>query len=113
MIGIIIGVASLTVVICVGQGTRERVMALVARHGLDTLMIRPGSGKESGTQGGGRSLVSLTEDDTHAIEASVGNVKQVAPVQSQNRRGPGRLASAGRWVPSDAISPCSLLLNLF
>ncbi|MFP4028407.1 MAG: ABC transporter permease [Candidatus Brocadiia bacterium] len=80
MAGIIVGVASLTVVICAGQGTRDKVMALVARHGLDTLMIRP---EESGGRGGDRSLVSLVEDDAQAIETSVGNVKQVAPVQNQ------------------------------
>ncbi|MFP3904278.1 MAG: ABC transporter permease [Armatimonadota bacterium] len=80
MAGIIIGVASLTVVICAGQGTREQVMVLVARHGLDTLMIRP---EESGGLGGDRSLVSLSEEDAQAIETSVGNVKQVAPVQNQ------------------------------
>lgn len=80
---IFIGIASLTVVICISQGTKQRVMMLVSRHGLDALMIRPGSGKESGTPGGDRSIVSLSEADALAIETSVRNVLRVAPVQNQ------------------------------
>jgi len=80
---IFIGIASLTVVICISQGTKQRVMMLVSRHGLDALMIRPGSGKKAGAPGGDRSIVSLSEDDARAIEASVRNVLRVAPVQNQ------------------------------
>ena len=80
---VFIGTASLTVVICISQGTRQRIMALVSRHGLDTLMIRPGSGEGSGAPGGDRSIVSLTEGDALAIETSVRNVLRVAPVQNQ------------------------------
>ena len=82
---IFIGISSLTVVICISLGTRQRVMMLVSRHGLDTLMIRPGTGKKTGAPGGDRSIVSLSLDDAHAIEASVRNVLRVAPVQNQRR----------------------------
>jgi len=80
---IFIGIVSLTVVICISQGTKQRVMLLVSRHGLDTLMVRPGSGKKTSAPGGDRSIVSLSEDDAKAIEASVRNVLRVAPVQNQ------------------------------
>ncbi len=80
---IFIGIASLTVVICISQGTKQRVMMLVSRHGLDALMIRPGSGKKTSAPSGDRSIVSLLQDDARAIEASVQNVLRVAPVQNQ------------------------------
>ena len=83
MLGILIGVASLTVVIVIGQGTQAQVMSLVARHGLDTLMIRPGSAQIDSGLASDRSQVSLTEDDAWAIEASVDNVAQVVPVLHQ------------------------------
>ncbi|MEW5945801.1 MAG: ABC transporter permease [bacterium] len=81
---IFIGVTSLTMVICFTEGTRQHVMELVARHGLDTLMIRPGSGKDStDARGLDRSIVSLSKDDALAIETSVPNVLRVAPIQNQ------------------------------
>jgi putative ABC transport system permease protein len=90
-LGVLVGVASLTSVVCVGQGTRDRIQALVAKHGLDMLMVRPGNpsikahvNAQAGvTTDAGRPPSSLVEEDAYAIEASVPNVRHVAVVQNQ------------------------------
>jgi len=42
MIAIAIGIGSLTAVMFIGQGTRDHILELVERHGLDMIMVRPG-----------------------------------------------------------------------
>lgn len=89
MLGVVIGVASLTAVVCVGQGTRDRIMGLVAKHGLDMLMVRPGNPHVRthvmavNTTDTGRPPSSLTEEDARAIETGISNVRRVAVVQNQ------------------------------
>ena len=42
MLGLAVGVGMLSAVIVIGQGTRERILGLVERHGLDMVMVRAG-----------------------------------------------------------------------
>ena len=46
MLGLVIGIASLTAVIAIGQGTRARIMEMVAQQGWDLIMVRAGSAKQ-------------------------------------------------------------------
>lgn len=82
-LGVLIGTASLTTVLFIAQGTRERIMGLVAKHGWDMLMVRAGAERVVGTPVADRALASLSEADAAAIEAGVPNVLQVAAVQNQ------------------------------
>jgi putative ABC transport system permease protein len=83
MLGLIIGIASLTTVICIGQGTRARVMDMVAKQGWDLIMIRAGSAKQVFAPTTDRTIASLMEADAQAIEAGLGNIRYVSPVQNQ------------------------------
>jgi ABC-type antimicrobial peptide transport system permease subunit len=90
MLGLVIGIAALTAVICVGQGTRDRILGIVAKHGLDMLMVRPGNpharanvNAMPGATDAGRPPSSLSEEDARAIEASIPNIRMVAVVQNQ------------------------------
>jgi putative ABC transport system permease protein len=83
MLGLVIGIASLTAVICIGQGTRARIMGMVAQQGWDLLMIRAGSAKQVFAPTTDRTIASLMEADTQAIEASIGNIRYISSVQNQ------------------------------
>jgi len=83
MLGLIIGIASLTAVICIGQGTRARIMEMVAKQGWDLIMIRAGSAKQVFAPTTDRTIASLMEADAQAIEAGLGNIRYVSPVQNQ------------------------------
>jgi putative ABC transport system permease protein len=83
MLGLIIGIASLTAVICIGQGTRAQVMDMVARQGWDLIMIRAGSAKQVFAPTTDRTVASLMEADTQAIEAGLGNIRYLSCVQNQ------------------------------
>jgi putative ABC transport system permease protein len=83
MIGIVIGVASLTTVICIAQGTRAKIMEMVARQGWDLIMIRAGGAKQVFAPTTDRTIASLVEADEQAIENSVGNIRYISSVQNQ------------------------------
>src|ERR1700732_887013 len=84
MLGIIIGIASLTVLNSLGVATKTESMKRFKNMigTFDTIIIRPGAGRT-------RGMVSLTNvpgtlkfGDADAIEASLGGVKQVARLQN-------------------------------
>jgi putative ABC transport system permease protein len=83
MLGLVIGIASLTTVICIGQGTRARIMDMVAKQGWDLIMIRAGSARQVFAPTTDRTIASLMEADTQAIEANVGNIRYISSVQNQ------------------------------
>jgi len=83
MLGLVIGVASLTAVICIGQGTRAKVMHMVAKQGWDLIMVRAGSAKQVLAPTTDRTIASLVEADAQAIEAELGNIRYVSAVQNQ------------------------------
>lgn len=83
MLGVAIGVAVLSAVIVIGQGTEERIMGLVAKHGLDMLMVRAGGEVQVFAPTVDRGLAVLVEADARAIEAEMPNVTMVSAVQNQ------------------------------
>lgn len=83
MSGVAVGVAVLSAVIVIGQGTREQVLGLVSKHGLDMLMVRAGGEVQVFAPRADRGLSVLFEDDARAIESSVPGVRMVSVVQNQ------------------------------
>jgi len=84
MLGICVGIGSLTLLNAVGEASRKETMKRFKNMigTFDTIIIRPGSGKT-------RGMVSLTNvpgtlkfEDATAIETSVPGVKQVARLQN-------------------------------
>jgi putative ABC transport system permease protein len=82
-LGISVGIGALTAVVAIGQGTSARIMGLVAKHGLDMLMVRPGTSTQAFAPGQDRATSSLSDGDAAAIESSVANVRLIATVQNQ------------------------------
>ena len=84
MLGVIIGISSLTVLNSIGEATRQEAMKRFKNMvgTFDTIIIRPGAGRT-------RGMVSLTNvpatlkfDDAEAILSNVPGVKQVAELQN-------------------------------
>jgi putative ABC transport system permease protein len=83
MLGVAVGVGVLSAVIVLGQGTRDRVMGLVSKHGLDMLMVRAGGEVQVFAPKSDRGLAVLFESDARAIENDIPNVQLVSAVQNQ------------------------------
>ncbi len=78
MIGIIIGVATLTIIVSSVLGAKAKVMKKVGKFGFDQFVVHAGSGKKLGVF---RTLdvTTLTVKDAEAIEAELSNVREVTP----------------------------------
>jgi len=83
MLGMTVGVASLTMMICVSKGAYEEVMDTVNRQGSDLLQVRPGTDVHTGLPSGSREVVSLVEEDADAILQHVGNIVAASPVKDR------------------------------
>lgn len=80
VLGVAVGVASLTMMICVSKGAYQEVTDIVNRQGPDLLQVRPGTDKHTGLPSGSREVVSLVEEDVDVILMHVGNIRAASPV---------------------------------
>lgn len=88
MLGVVIGIAALTVILAVGAGTKEKLEESVSKMFADapiTVLVRkPGSGFGRGSEASIESApTTLTRDDAQAILDQIANVQAVAPTQRQ------------------------------
>ena len=83
MLGPAAGVAMLCAVIVAADGARQQVMSLVAKHGLDMLMVRAGGEVQVFAPRSDRGLSVLFAEDARAIETEVPGISMVSPVQNQ------------------------------
>lgn len=77
MLGIIIGVATLTVIISLTKGAQHKVMKGIKNFGANAVMASAGGGKMFGPPDG--STTTLTLDDAAALKESIKGLKHVAP----------------------------------
>lgn len=77
LLGIVIGVASVVVMLAVGEGGKQQVLQQISAMGTNLLVIRPGA---PGLRGSG-DIVTLTPQDADAIAALPG-VSLVVPERS-------------------------------
>ncbi len=86
VLGIVIGIASVIVMIAIGRGAQGSIQDEIAKIGSNLLSIRPGSQQGPGQQvsQGQGSAQSLTMEDITYIEEGIESVKAVAPVVSGN-----------------------------
>jgi len=77
MLGVIIGVATLTVIASSVLGARAEVMSKVEKWGLDQIMVMAGSGRKPGVP---QSVpTTLRVEDAQAMMSEIANVKDVSP----------------------------------
>ena len=75
MLGVVIGVASVVVMVGIGQGARAAIEARIAGLGTRMVVITPGASARSGVSGGAGSLESLTIADVDKIRAEAWNAR--------------------------------------
>jgi len=77
MLGVVIGVATLTVIASSVLGARAEVMGKVEKWGLDQIMVMAGSGRKPGVPQ--TVPTTLKVEDAQAIISEIANVKDVSP----------------------------------
>jgi putative ABC transport system permease protein len=83
VLALAVGAATLSAVVVLGQGTRERVLDAVAKHQLDMIMVRAGGDVQVFAPTADRGLDALREEDVRAVEAEVPGVVMASEVQNQ------------------------------
>ncbi len=83
-LGVMIGIASVIVMVAIGKGSQQEVMQVIARMGENLITVNAGEMKRRG----GRlrltgNVTTLTLKDVAAIRSEVNGVTKAAPFQSQ------------------------------
>ena len=81
MLGIIIGVASVVLMVAIGQGAQQSVTSRIQSLGTNLILISPGNPNQTNVRGagGGSSTTSLSGDDVNAIRENVTGLSGIAP----------------------------------
>lgn len=77
MLGIIIGIATLTVIVSVSKGMQKKVMMSIQSFGPNAVMVSAGGGKMFGPPDD--KVTTLTLDDANAIRESIKGIKALSP----------------------------------
>lgn len=83
MLGVIVGIAALTVVINMAKATNRKVMKRVNNFGPTALMLFAGGGKN--VPGVDPSVATLTLEDAHAIESQIRGITMICPMVMRMR----------------------------
>ena len=84
MLGVIIGVASVIVMISISDGAKQAMEERIASFGANLLIIRPGSSAFGGRRGGAGTATWLNDEDVEAIRDQVDGIAAVAGDMSGN-----------------------------
>jgi putative ABC transport system permease protein len=77
MLGIIIGIATLTVIVSVSRGMQKKVTKSIRSFGPNAVMVSAGGGKMFGPPD--EKVTTLTIDDANAIRESVKGIRALSP----------------------------------
>ena len=84
MLGVLIGIAALTVVVSIGEGAKAQVMGKMEQMGgFGTVMVVPGGGVTRGMGSVEAVPATLTTDDAEAIRTGISGVGPIALVQAK------------------------------
>ncbi|MDR3581676.1 MAG: ABC transporter permease [Candidatus Pacebacteria bacterium] len=88
VLGIVIGIASVIIMLAVGNGTSSSIQSSIQGLGSNLLTVMAGAQKGPGSQvsGSAGSAQSLTLDDATAIQSHVSGIKSVSPEVSTNQQ---------------------------
>jgi len=78
ILGVIIGIASVTSMVALGNGAKTSIEEQLTPLGSNTLLIRAGSATRSGVSDGSTNT-TLTDDDAYAILREVPQINHVSP----------------------------------
>jgi len=78
MLGVIIGVASVIVLVSISEGTKQAVEAQISSFGANLLIVRPGTSMFGGRRGGGGTGTPVTDGDAEAIRDQISGIDGVS-----------------------------------
>ncbi|WP_417478400.1 ABC transporter permease [Maricaulis sp.] len=78
MLGVIIGVASVIVLVSISEGTKQAVEAQISSFGANLLIVRPGTSMFGGRRGGGGTGTPVTDGDADAIRDQISGIDGVS-----------------------------------
>jgi putative ABC transport system permease protein len=81
VLGVVIGVASVVLMLAIGEGSRVSVASSIASLGSNQLIVASGTANTGGFRGGSGGLPTLTLDDASALN-ELRSVSGVAPVST-------------------------------
>lgn len=88
VLGIVIGIASVIIMLAVGNGTSSSIQSSIQGLGSNLLTVSAGAARTPGSQvsGSGGSAQSLTLDDATAIQTHVSGIANVSPEVTSNQQ---------------------------
>ena len=95
-LGVIIGIAAVSVMVSVGQGTQTELDNMISKLGSNRLEVFSSS-SQGPVRGGAGSAASLTDDDAEAIRTEIPEVQYVA---TSNRGGGQVVFAENNWSTS-------------
>ncbi len=93
-LGIIIGVASVVVMVAIGDGAQKQVEDQISSLGSNLIVIFPGSSGSHGIRGGAGSFNRFTMEDVDKIKQDATLIKAVSPIV---RSGGQVIGGVGNW----------------
>ena len=105
VLGIMIGIASVTLTVGLGLGAQQKVKDQISALGSNLLIVSPGSSTSNGVRGGFGSATTLTRADAEALASAevAPSILAVAPVASTNQ---SLAAGTTTWTSSVvAVTP--------
>jgi putative ABC transport system permease protein len=87
ILGIVVGIASVIVMVAIGQGAQASITSSINQAGSNLIMVMPGFGGGGGAVRGARGgALSLTEADAEAIAAQITGVGGVSQERSSRQQ---------------------------
>ena len=88
ILGIVVGIASVIVMVAIGQGAQASITDSISQAGSNLIMVMPGFGGGGGgmVRGARGGASTLTEEDAAAIEAQVSGVAGVSRERSSRQQ---------------------------
>src|SRR5207253_4860632 len=77
VLGVVIGIASVTTMVSIGQGASQLVRNEFQNFGSNVIVVLPAEGRSGGARSG--TVMTLTEADAYAIAAECPAVRAVSP----------------------------------
>lgn len=82
MVGVVVGITTLTLVFSIGKGTQQKVMGAIEKiFNARSIMISAGGGRMMGRPGAGEAVTTLTLEDLETIVADVPGIDVWDPMQ--------------------------------
>ena len=97
MLGVIIGVAAVSVMAAVGTGAKSQIEDQIRNLGTNLIVITPGAATQGGVSQGAQSFSRLTVDDVEALDQQAFLLAGVSPIVVSRAQ---LVGGAGNWVTS-------------